>query len=88
MLLPIILLLLSFIQIGVQNANTGDIFNKDISLRGGIAATIYTDKELSEGNIQNVLKVPANIKRLGDLTTGKQIGFVIEVSDITSDQLR
>src|SRR3989344_1928032 len=88
MCIPIALVLLSFIQIGIQTAQTGDFFHKDISLRGGIAATVYTDKEFTEQQIQEAIEVPANVKRLGDLTTGKQIGFVIEVSDLSDEQLK
>lgn len=87
-LIPIIILIISFIIIGVKFANTGDLFNKHVSLKGGIAATIYTDQPLTEEQIKEALEVPSTIKKLGDLTTGKQLGFIIEVSDLTEDQLR
>ena len=88
MFIPVILLIISFTLIGIKIAKTGDFFNKDVSLRGGIAATIYTDKPLTELQIKNVLGVEATINKLGDITTGKQLGFVIEVSDLTEQQLK
>ncbi len=88
MFIPIIILAISFILIGIKVAQTGDFFNKDVSLKGGIATTIYTDREFSEEQIKSALSIDAVVKKLGDLTTGKQLGFVIEVSDITEEQLK
>ena len=88
MFIPIILLVLSFILIGIKVAKTGDFFSKDVTLKGGIAATIYTDKIITEEEIKSALNVDSNVKILGDLTTGKQLGFIIEVSDLNKDNLK
>lgn len=88
MFIPVVLLVISFALIGTKIAKTGDFFNKDISLKGGIAATIYTDKPLAENQIKSALGVESTIKKLGDITTGKQLGFIIEVSDLTEEQLK
>ncbi len=88
MLIPILLLILSFILIGIKYSQTGDFFNKDVSLRGGIAATVYTDNPLTEEEIKSALGVESTVKTLGDLTTGKQLGFIVEVSDLNEEQLR
>ncbi len=88
MFIPVIILIISFALIGIKLAKTGDFFNKDVSLRGGIAATVYTDKILTEDQIKGVLGVKATINKLGDITTGKQLGFVIEVSDLNESTLK
>ncbi|MBS3152227.1 hypothetical protein J4230_02345 [Candidatus Woesearchaeota archaeon] len=88
MFIPLILLVISLTIIGMKIAKTGDPFNKDVTLRGGIAATLYTDKEFTEDQIKSALGVEATIKKLGDVTTGKQLGFIIELSDLTEEQLR
>jgi len=88
MFLPVILLVISLTVTGIKIAKTGAPFNKDVSLKGGIAATIYTDKVFSEQEIKSALGVDATIKKVGDITTGKQLGFIIEVSDLTETQLR
>ncbi|KKU79256.1 MAG: hypothetical protein UY04_C0013G0001, partial [Parcubacteria group bacterium GW2011_GWA2_47_7] len=83
-----LLLVISLAITGLKITKTGDPFNKDVSLRGGIAATVYTEKALTEEEIQTALAVPATIKTVGDITTGKQLGFIIEVSDLTEEQLK
>ena len=88
MFIPVVILVISFVLIGIKVVKTGDLFDKDVSLKGGIAATIYTDKEYTEDQIKQALGVDAVVKKLGDITTGKQLGFVIEVSDITEEQLK
>ena len=88
MFIPIAILIISFILIGIKVAKTGDLFNKDVTLKGGIAATVYTEKELTEEEIKSALAVDATIKKLGDIATGKQLGFIIEVSDLAEEQLR
>lgn len=88
MFIPVIILIISFLLIGIKYTSTGDFFNKDVSLRGGIAATIYTDKQVTEEQLKQALGVEAQIKKLGDITTGKQLGFIIEVSDLTEEQLK
>ena len=88
MFIPVILFVISLIFIGAKYAATGDPFNKDVTLKGGIAATIYTDKQFTEDQIKSFIPVESNIKTLADLTTGKQLGFIIEVSDLTEQELR
>jgi len=88
MCIPLTLLVISLVLIGIKTVQTGDFFNKDVSLRGGIAATIHTEKEVTDEEITSALKVPSTIKRLGDRTTGKQLGFIIEVSDLNEEQLK
>src|SRR3989338_5114051 len=88
MLIPIILLAISFVLIGVKYARTGDFLNKDVSLKGGIAATIDTDKQFSEEEIKQALGVEASIKTRTDTISRKNIGYIIEVSDLTDQELK
>ena len=88
MLIPIIIFIVSIMLIGIKIAKTGDFMNKDVTLKGGIAATVYTEQEFSELEIKNALEVDSNIKKLSDIKTGKQIGFIIEVSDLSEERLR
>jgi preprotein translocase subunit SecF len=88
MFIPVLLLVLSLVSIGIQVAKTGDFIKKDVSLRGGIAATIYTDREISTDQIKSALEVESEVKILGDVTTGKTLGYVIEVSDLNETQLK
>ncbi len=88
MVIPIIITIIALVLIGVKYTKTGEFFNKDVSLKGGISATVYTDKILTEEQIKTALGVDSTVRKVGDLTTGKQAGFIIEVSDLTKEQLK
>ena len=84
------ILLLSIIFLGYKYAATGDIIERDISLKGGVSATIYNDN-LNLQEIENYLKEKVKdfrVRSLTDANTGKQTGLIIEVADITGDELR
>jgi len=55
MILPILLFVLAIVQIGYQVSTTGDFVNKGITLKGGITASISSEK-MSVEQLQNVLK--------------------------------
>ncbi len=88
MYIPIVMLILSIILIGFKFVNTGDFFNKDISLKGGVSATIYTDRQIDENVIISSLSVDSSVRKLNDIRTGSQAGVIVEVSDISGDELK
>ena len=88
MAIPIIITIIAVIFIGVKYQQTGDLFNKDVSLRGGIAATVYTDNLFTEEQIKSSLQVDATVRTISEVTSGKQLGFIVEVSDLNRDQLK
>lgn len=56
MLIPSLILLLAFIQIGFQYATTGDFVHRGISLKGGSTITIDYDPSLSFEEMENFLR--------------------------------
>jgi len=88
MLIPIILLVISFIIVGSRFASTGELFNRDVTLKGGITMTIYTDQEISTELLQNKIPVDSIVKKLTDFSTGKQVGVIVEASDIKEEELK
>lgn len=79
LLIPVIILILSFVQIGVTYFKTGDIMQKDISLTGGTSATLYDkidavqlQKDLS-GKLEDI-----NTRSISDLITREQKALIIE----------
>jgi len=86
--IPVIILLISIILIFIQYSNTGDFFNKDVSLKGGISSSVYTDKQVEINKIKEELGVDNTVRRLADFSTGKQIGYLIKVSDLEEDVLK
>ena len=81
MIIPLVLLVLSLVQISVQYATTGDFVNKGISLKGGSTITITKDIQLSplelEGSLQQ--RFPAADVTVRTLSSaGKTTGMAID----------
>lgn len=80
---PAILVLFTVIAL-VSFYNThGDIMEKDVSLKGGISATILTDKQVDIGEIQAKLEErfgDADVRRLAEFGTERQTGILAEIS--------
>jgi preprotein translocase subunit SecF len=55
LLIPIILVVLAFIQIGVQFSTTGDFVNRGISLKGGSTITIDYDPSINIDELESHL---------------------------------
>lgn len=81
LVIPLILIIASLIYIGSFYLKTGDLINRDASLKGG--TTITLPGEVSAEGLEKALsvKVPdASFRSLSELRTGKKIAIVIESS--------
>ena len=87
MLIPITALILSLSYLVYFYNQNGDILNKDISLKGGISATIYTDKDINLDELSSKLN-GASVRKLADLTSGKKLGIIIETDQTDSEKLK
>jgi len=79
LLIPIIILIFSFVYMFVFYLNTGDFVNKDISLTGGTSVTIYgqiNSEELKSG-IQDKLE-EVSIREVYNLLTREKIAIIVE----------
>ncbi len=88
MFIPIFIFLLALGSIIHLYVQTGDFFHRDVSLRGGITATVTTEQPLDIVAVSRTLGSQAQVRRLADFTSGKQLGLIIEVSNIPADQLQ
>jgi len=83
LLIPIILLVFSFIYIGIFYANNNDVMYKDVSLTGGTSITIYGD--LDADSLEQALASDLedmSIRKIYDIITNNQEALIIEtVSD-------
>ena len=86
LLIPVALILFSFVFMGVFYSQHHDFFLKDISLIGGTSATIYTNTDISPlkealtGEFGEV-----NVREVYDLITGEQLAIVIETTADAED---
>src|SRR3989338_11417761 len=91
MFIPIILTVISLFLISVQYQKTGDSVQRDVTLKGGVTATIYTDHDyrpLEERLKSELGGTEVIVRKLSELGSDVQTGIIIEVSDIEDDQLK
>jgi preprotein translocase subunit SecF len=82
MLIPVIAVVLSLVYIGMFYSKTGDLINRDVSLKGGTTITL-SGEDINSVDLEAKLqeKVPdVGFRSLSDLRTGKRIALVIESS--------
>ncbi len=88
LIIPALLLVLALIQIGAQYATTGDFLNKGVSLKGGLTVTI--EKNVNIVELERLLtdEFPAADVSVRIISqTGRQVGTIVEASDVDSDSL-
>lgn len=87
--IPILMIITALIIVGNTYIKTGDIFHKDVTLSGGITATIYTKEDVK--TLEQQIKEKTNkefiIRKLAEFGTEQQKGVVIESADITREEL-
>src|SRR3989344_4058535 len=86
MVFPFLLLITSLVFLGYEYSTTGDIVERDVSLKGGISATVYTEKEFEviklESDLTKELNSDVFVKELSDFSTSTRLGYVIEIGEI------
>lgn len=87
--IPIILLLLSFLVIGLQIANTGDFVHKSVSLKGGTTITIPIEASVNIGNLESALVsefYPSDVSVRALSKAGTQTGIIVD-TDLSEDEI-
>jgi preprotein translocase subunit SecF len=80
LIIPALLLIASVIFVISFSISTGDIFIKDVTLTGGTALTVFTDKPIM-GDLEKALQSKFNdivVRKLTDVGTEKQIAVTVE----------
>ncbi len=90
LIIPFFILVISLLIIVNFYNKNGDFFEKDVSLKGGVSATFYADKELTLDNVNSLLKGELGEVYVRSLASeeGNVRGFLIEASKINSDELK
>ena len=91
LLIPIIILALSILFLLVQYSANGYFIDKDVSLKGGISATVYTSQEINLEQIESdfLTENPGaevNVRKLSSLGTQQDNGFIIDASEVNLNQ--
>ena len=89
--IPLLLFLLSVFTIWQFNEKYGDYFEKDVSLKGGVSATVYVDTPFNIQDLESFLKEKLSsevfIRSLAT-TEGSIHGFLVEATDINAEHLQ
>lgn len=90
-IIPLIILFCALLVFAVNYYNSGEAMKKDISLTGGVSATIYTQQDFPD--IYNLLvqKFPYaefTVRELREFGSGEQIGVLIESTSISNEELK
>lgn len=85
--LPLIFLAICLVSIGIKYNQTGDFLNKDVSLRGGLSATVYTEQEVNIEELENNLPGEGRVRTLTDPASGRQVGIILDVTQTNEEEL-
>ena len=83
LIIPFLLLVLAFVQIGLQYSSTGDFVNKGISLKGGSTITFDYDSSINLNDVENYLveKFPLAQINIRTLSSAGKITSIAVDSD-------
>ncbi len=93
LIVPIILIILSITILGFKYSQEGQFIDKDVTLTGGISATVQYTEDINIDDLRSFIasKAPnsdVDARRITDFSTGEQLGFTVEASKITSIELK
>ena len=84
LIIPAIILFISFVYMGIFYYNNGDFMHKDISLTGGTTVTIYEKIDMNELKSSLLDKLESlSVREISNLITREQEAIIIET---TSDK--
>jgi preprotein translocase subunit SecF len=90
MWVTIVLFIVSLIVIGVHTAMTGEFIPRGVSLKGGVTITVPFEGEIDTDELQAALRAEysgASISVRAMTQTGEKIGFIVDASDVDSEEL-
>jgi len=89
-LIPLLIVFLAFASLVYTYSVTGDIVEKDVSLKGGTTATIYTSQSFPDLETQLLEKFPEgdfSIRSIEEFGSDTPLGVTIEVSTVDAELL-
>ncbi len=90
-IIPLIIVLIAVGSLGYHYVTTGDIVDKDVSLKGGTTITLYTSQEFPNLESKLLEQFPEedfSFRLLEEFGSDVPLGLIIEVSTIGADELK
>ncbi|MBU2590180.1 MAG: hypothetical protein KKA65_01960 [Nanoarchaeota archaeon] len=91
LIIPIIIFAISLIIIFQHYSSTGEIVDKDVTLKGGLTITIYSPIDIPDLKAQLKLEFPKGdiiVRRLTEFGSNEQIGLLIEAAEVEEEELK
>jgi len=91
MVFSFLLLFACIVSLGVNYARTGELFQKGVSLKGGITMTIPVENSIDMSALEDALrsKYPSADVSVREITEGGKIAaLIIEASDVSPEDLQ
>ncbi len=88
---PALLIIFAVIALTAFYNTHGDIMEKEVSLKGGIAATVITEKTVDLDAMQEKLELQfgdADVRQLTEFGTDRQTGILVEISQTDEQAFR
>lgn len=85
-LIPVVMIIFSFVYMGIFYSQNNDFFQKDISLMGGTSVTINGNVDIIP--LKNALTDKfgeVNVREVSDLITGEQLATIVETTAKAED---
>lgn len=91
--IPVALFIISLLIIANFYSNNGDFIKKDVTLTGGLSVTINTEKQINIDEFGDMLREQFKdsdifLRKLSEFGSDKQIGVIIEASDLEEKELK
>ncbi len=91
LIIPLIIFAISLFIIFQHNASTGEIVEKDVTLKGGLTITIYSSKVIPQLDAELEQRFPQadiNVRQLKEFGSDEQIGILIEAAEVEEETLK
>ncbi len=89
LIVPLVLFVLCFLILGYSLGTKGYILEKDVSLKGGVSATVYTSEVINEAELEAMFEGhDVSVRELSDFSTSGLLGYIIEIADLTNDEVQ
>lgn len=88
--IPLIIVIFAFGILVWNYSVTGDIMDKDVSLKGGTTVTVYSGVEFEnlEAQLEERFSEDFSVRELKEFGSDTRIGTVIEASNVNGDELK
>jgi len=92
-LIPLAIFIISIIFLLIQYSVHGYFIDKDVSLKGGISATVYTTQEVNLGEIEESFLATnpgaeLSLRKLSNFGTQENNGFLLEATGTTLESTK